>query len=254
MKRLICILLFLLAYGARAQTWNNTGTANLQRQATAKGYFYRNNMGALGNVPWYTKAQLDSIFTQATGKYIINQSDSTQTNASFSIDGIGSFIDINGNEVDVSSIGVNMLYGTENGGYQATKLFYKNGRNTVYFFSPSQTGQVDNIITGNPVEYNSRLKIDSIPVSPTDAVRLQDLSAYPLKTNTVTVNGNTQQLGSKPHVYCFEQRGSVTNITSTTPDITIANPTTTPALTLAKLNGNNISYYDPTSFYTDTVA
>jgi len=60
MRKLITILLLTVSTGAFAQ-WVNTGTANLQRQPTVKGYMYRNNMGALGFVEWYTKSQVDSV-------------------------------------------------------------------------------------------------------------------------------------------------------------------------------------------------
>jgi len=63
MKKLITILLLLITTVSFAQTYSNTGTANLQRAPTAKGYIYRNNMGALGNVQWYTQHQIDSLFT-----------------------------------------------------------------------------------------------------------------------------------------------------------------------------------------------
>lgn len=42
-------------------------------------------------------------------------------------------------------------------------------------------------------------------------------------------------------------KGTVTKVTSTTADILVANSTTTPALTLNKVNGVPITYYDPTS-------
>lgn len=66
-KALITFSLLLYGISSFCQTWQNTGTANLQRQPTATGYIYRNNMGALGFVNWYTSHQVDSI---TTGKYV----------------------------------------------------------------------------------------------------------------------------------------------------------------------------------------
>ncbi|MCW3111361.1 MAG: hypothetical protein JWQ09_5867 [Segetibacter sp.] len=63
MKKLIFIALLFISTLSFGQTWSNTGSANLQRAPTSKGYIYRNNMGALGNVTWYTQAQLDSLFS-----------------------------------------------------------------------------------------------------------------------------------------------------------------------------------------------
>lgn len=83
-KYLFLILLFIsaLSYG---QTWYNTGTANLQRTPTAKGWFYRNNMGALGNVTWYTQGQIDSLRALNPGLYqpLENQRLSTTNNVLF---------------------------------------------------------------------------------------------------------------------------------------------------------------------------
>lgn len=70
MRILKYILLFILLFESGisfAQTYNPTGTANLQRAPTAKGYIYRNNMGALGNVNWYTNLQIDSLINIAIG-------------------------------------------------------------------------------------------------------------------------------------------------------------------------------------------
>lgn len=70
MRILKYILLFILLFESGisfAQTYSNTGTANLQRASTAKGYIYRNNMGALGNVNWYTNLQIDSLINIAIG-------------------------------------------------------------------------------------------------------------------------------------------------------------------------------------------
>lgn len=93
MKKLLIILLCLISLNSVAQTWYGTGTANLQRTPTAKGWFYRNNIGTLGNVNWYTLPQIDSllILNRPGNNYIQNQSDSTQTNANFWIDGTGIF-------------------------------------------------------------------------------------------------------------------------------------------------------------------
>lgn len=63
MRKLLTILFLLVNTIAFGQNWNNTGTANLQRAPTSKGYIYRNNMGVLGNVQWYTQQQIDSLFT-----------------------------------------------------------------------------------------------------------------------------------------------------------------------------------------------
>lgn len=78
-----CLLLPILVYAF--VTWNNVGTPSMQRQATAKGYFYRSNIGsnAPGFVYWYTQQQLDSLFalnvTTANTNYIRNQNSSAQT-------------------------------------------------------------------------------------------------------------------------------------------------------------------------------
>lgn len=61
MRKYLLIAFLLISSFAFGQTYSNTGTANLQRAPTSKGYIYRNNMGALGNVNWYTSAQLDSL-------------------------------------------------------------------------------------------------------------------------------------------------------------------------------------------------
>jgi hypothetical protein len=60
MKKLFTILLLFISVTSYAQ-WSNVGTATLQRQPTAKGYFYRDNMGAKGFVNWYNVPQLDSL-------------------------------------------------------------------------------------------------------------------------------------------------------------------------------------------------
>lgn len=61
LKYILLFIFMLRGCISLAQTYSNTGTANLQRAPTAKGYIYRNNMGALGNVNWYTAHQLDSL-------------------------------------------------------------------------------------------------------------------------------------------------------------------------------------------------
>lgn len=62
MKKIIySLLLCFICLGAFGQTYSNTGTSNLQRAPTAHGYDYRNNMGVLGFVYWYTKPELDSL-------------------------------------------------------------------------------------------------------------------------------------------------------------------------------------------------
>lgn len=72
MRKLITIILLFITSVSLAQTYSNTGTANLQRAPTAKGYIYRNNMGVLGNVNWYTSPQIDSLITIAVGGGVVS--------------------------------------------------------------------------------------------------------------------------------------------------------------------------------------
>lgn len=67
MKKLFTILLLFISVTAYAQ-WTNVGTATLQRQPTAKGYFYRDNMAAKGFVNWYNVPQLDSLLHLQTAR------------------------------------------------------------------------------------------------------------------------------------------------------------------------------------------
>jgi lysophospholipase L1-like esterase len=82
-------------------------------------------------------------------------------------------------------------------------------------------------------------------------LNLSDSTLFARKTNTITINGTTQQLGANPSFTVSGgsggSSGTVTSVSSTTADISVANPTTTPALTLNTINGKPISYFDPTS-------
>lgn len=72
MKKLIYIILFFIGHVSLGQTYNGTGASNLQRAPTSKGFIYRNNMGALGNVNWWTKEQVDSLVNAAAGTGVLS--------------------------------------------------------------------------------------------------------------------------------------------------------------------------------------
>lgn len=63
MRKIIFSLFFILfSVSVFAQSYDPTGTAALQRAIYMGDTLYRNNMGTLGNVYWYTKPQLDAKF------------------------------------------------------------------------------------------------------------------------------------------------------------------------------------------------
>lgn len=85
---------------------------------------------------------------------------------------------------------------------------------------------------------NGALSTDPVPPVPSIPPNTLDIAEIliPPIGQTITVGG-----GGK------KGTGTVTKVTSSTTDILVANQTTTPVLTLNKVNGISISFYDPTS-------
>lgn len=171
MKKLIYLLTFILSFfvacheGALAQTYNGTGASNLQRAATAKGYIYRNNMGALGNVNWWTKEQVDSLINIAIASGVTSFNGRTGTVVPLTGD-YAAFYQTLANLSTSTSLGAsNTLYPSQN----AVKTY------------------VDNAIAGNTYTAGYALGLTAFEFrADTSILATHAYTArYPLKSTTV---------------------------------------------------------------------
>lgn len=221
MKKLLIIILSLLSIHSIAQTYVGTGTANLQRAPTAKGYIYRNNMGALGNVYWYTQQQIDSLFGVFGGVYVPTSRTLTFNGTSFDLSNNRAWNV--GTVTSVTATGTNGIlitgspittFGTF--GFQADTTLLVN---KTYFNTKIGTSVSNYLALKAPLLSPA---LTGIPTAPT----------APLGTNTDQI----ATMAAIQAAIAGSGAGSVSTVSVVTANGvsgTVANPTTTPAITLS---------------------
>lgn len=205
---------------------DSTGLYVSDFRANKKGIKYAftdyTNLSDSSLVP---KAYVDSVVSNS----IQNQPfTNTPQTANFSISGIGrantgfvvgDFTSGNYSLLQDNSLSIQTSSGTgaviEPGGFGINSDYSSSfGKNSVSLgkvgvVNPFYNLKIDSTdrvtkVTGDPVKYTARLRIDSIPVNPTDAVRLVDIggaipgSGYAIKDSTLKPSKNLYDILNKP--------------------------------------------------------
>jgi hypothetical protein len=220
MRKLLTILLLFITSVSFAQTYSNTGTANLQRALFGGDTLYRNNMGALGNVNWYDKYQVDRLINSLSTGYVPNSRTLTVNGVSFDL--------TNNRSWNVGT--VTALSKTDGYGFLSTL--------TNPTITPNFAGRIDTSVIASLLHYNT-----TIGMATAAYLALKAPLASPVLTGiptapTATLGTNTNQIATMAAIQAAiagSGAGSVSTVSVVTANGvsgTVANPTTTPAITL----------------------